>query len=52
MKMELCFTFKGKAIKSIKKSFNTACKKVGIEDFRIHDEIILLLVTLFRIASA
>ena len=31
------FTFRGKAIKSIKTSFATACENAGIEDFRFHD---------------
>ncbi len=31
------FTFHGKPIKSIKRSFGTACQKAGIEDFRFHD---------------
>ncbi|MGP8051687.1 MAG: tyrosine-type recombinase/integrase [Desulfobaccales bacterium] len=29
--------FKGKSISCIKKSFVTACKKAGIEDFTFHD---------------
>ena len=31
------FTFEGKPIKSIKTTFNKACRKAGIEDFRFHD---------------
>lgn len=31
------FTFKGKSIKNIRKSFKRACEKAGIEDFWFHD---------------
>jgi len=31
------FTFKGKPIGDIKKSFNGACARAGIKDFRFHD---------------
>ena len=31
------FTMDGKPLSDIKKSFNTACKKAGIEGFQFHD---------------
>ncbi|MCK4389235.1 MAG: site-specific integrase [Desulfobacterales bacterium] len=31
------FTLEGKPIKSIRTSFDRACKKAGIKDFRFHD---------------
>ena len=31
------FHFKGKPIRSVKRSFNTACKRAGIQDFHFHD---------------
>jgi len=31
------FDYKGKSVKSVKRSFNTACEKAGIKDFKFHD---------------
>jgi len=31
------FTFKGRALASVKRAFATACRRAGIDDFRFHD---------------
>jgi integrase len=37
LKHDNVFTYKGKPVKNIKRSFNTACTQAEVEDFRFHD---------------